>query len=535
LEAASLGHATAGFLCLRFWRVQPKQPPLGLAAHNCALSSSAKHPFFVRHLLPVLNVFGLLLTAFGLTTVIPLSVSLLYGDGTAASHVQALCATTVSGAAVWLATLRFRRELHARDAYLLVSLVWVGLPAFATLPLLLYFHSAGIPLSFTDAYFETVSGMTTTGSTVLSGLDGLPPSINFWRCLLQWMGGMGILVLAVAILPLIGSGGSNLFRAETAGPLKDMKLTPRVAETAKGLWSVYGAISLACLLAFGAGGMPWLDAWMHMFATMSLGGLSSHDASFGYFKSPLLEWICVAFMLVASCNFAVYFIALRKRSFRPVFANAEARMTLVVMIGGGLVIAGFLFGNNVYTEGGEALRYAMFNVVSIASTTGFATTDYSLWPVFAPVTMLLLSCFATSAGSTGAGIKMIRAIILARQALRELTKIPHPNAFVPIRIEGSAVENKVVFSVMAFMLMYGVSVIAATMLLLLSGLEPVTAFTAVIASVNNTGPGLGPLGPAGNYSTLTDFQTWVCTGTMLLGRIEMFSLLVLLTPQFWRR
>jgi trk system potassium uptake protein TrkH len=281
--------------------------------------------------------------------------------------------------------------------------------------------------------------------------------------------------------------------------------------------------------------MPWLDAWMHMFTTMSLGGLSSHDASFGFFDSPVLDWICVAFMLIASCNFAVYFIALRHRSLRPVLDSTETRMTVLVMAGGGLLIAGFLWTHSVYAAGADALRYAMFNVVSIASTTGYATTDYSLWPVFAPVTMLLLSCFATSAGSTGAGIKMIRAIILARQALRELTKIPHPNAVVPIRIAGAAVENKVVFSVMAFMLMYGVTVIVTTLLLLASGVDPVTAFTAIIACVNNTGPGLGPVGPAGNYSTLSDFQTWVCAGAMLLGRLEMFSLLVLLTPRFWTR
>jgi trk system potassium uptake protein TrkH len=489
----------------------------------------------VRSLLPVLKVLGSLIVAFGLIMTIPLAVAMLAQDGAAPHHAPGAALTLAFGAAVWLATRRFGRELHARDASLLVSLVWIVLPAFATIPLILYFEASGTALSFTDAYFETVSGLTTTGSSTLTGLDALPASVNFWRCMLQWVGGMGILVLAVAILPLIGSGGMNLFKAESAGPLKDTKLTPRVAETAKGLWKVYCGLSLACLLAYRAGGMSWLDAWMHMFATMSLGGLSSHDASFGHFQSAILDWIAVAFMLVASCNFAVYFIALRSRSFKPVFRSTETRMTVLVMIASGLFIAAFLMANGVYASSGDALRYAMFNVVSIASTTGFATTDYATWPVFAPVTMLLLSCFATSAGSTGAGIKMIRAIILARQALRELVKIPHPKAIVPIRIEGGVVENGVVFSVMAFMLMYGATIIVTTLLLLFSGMDAVTAFTAILASVNNTGPGLGPVGPAGNYSSLTDFQTWVCTLAMLLGRLEMFSLLVLLTPRFWMR
>lgn len=489
----------------------------------------------MRHLLPVANVFGLLTIVFALTMGVPLLDSLAQADGATDVYLESMLATLAGGGLLAAATWRHRRELHARDAFLLVSMVWVGLPAFATLPLLLWFAQAGTPLSFTDAYFETVSALTTTGSTVLTGLDALPSSINFWRCLMQWIGGMGILVLAVAILPLVGSGGMNLFRAESAGPLKDTKLTPRITETAKGLWSVYCGISLACVVAYRAGGMDWPDAWMHMFTTMSLGGLSSHDASFGHFQSPLLEWIAVFFMLVASCNFAVYFIAVYRRSLRPILASLETRMTLATMIGASLFVAIYLWWLEVYADPLEALRYASFNLVSIASTTGFASTDYATWPVFAPILMILLSCFATSAGSTGAGIKMIRAIILAKQAARELARIHHPKATLPLQVEGVSVENKVVFSVLAFMLMYGGTVIVTTLALIFSGLDPVTAFTAILASVNNMGPGLGPVGPAGNYAVLTDFQTWVCTIAMLLGRLEMFSLLVLLTPGFWRR
>ncbi|MCM5570754.1 TrkH family potassium uptake protein [Burkholderiaceae bacterium FT117] len=489
----------------------------------------------MRHILPVANVFGLLSIVFALTMLVPLIDSLSQSDGVAGVYLESIAITLAGGALLAGLSWRHRRELHARDAFLLVSMVWVGLPAFATLPLMLHFSAAGTPLSFTDAYFETVSAMTTTGATTLSGLDALPPSINFWRCLMQWLGGMGILVLAVAILPLVGSGGMNLFRAESAGPLKDTKLTPRITETAKGLWTVYCGISLACLLAYRAGGMTWPDAWMHMFTTMSLGGLSSHDASFGYFQSPLLEWIAVFFMLVASCNFAVYFIAAYRRSLAPILRSLETRMTLATMLSASLLVAVYLFAHGIYDDPLEALRYATFNLVSVASTTGFASTDYATWPVFAPILMILLSSFATSAGSTGAGIKMIRAIILAQQAVRELARIHHPKATLPLRVEGGTVENKVVFSVLAFMLMYGTTVIVTTLLLIFSGLEPVTAFTAILACVNNMGPGLGPVGPAGNYAVLTDFETWVCTVAMLLGRLEMFSLLVLLTPGFWRR
>ncbi|HVL55066.1 MAG TPA: potassium transporter TrkG, partial [Burkholderiaceae bacterium] len=402
-------------------------------------------------------------------------------------------------------------------------------------PLMLHYSAAGGALSFSAAYFEAMSGVTTTGASVLSELDRLPPSINFWRCLLQWYGGLGILILAVAILPLIGSGGMQLFKAESAGPLKDTKLTPRIAETAKGLWGIYVGLSVACLLAYRAGGMSWLDAAMHMFSTVSLGGFSSYDASFGHFDSPLLEGICVLFMLVASCNFALYFVAFRHRSARPIFSSLESRMTLLVLLGGCVVAAAVLDLNDVYDARYDGWRHALFNVVSIASTTGYSSTDYGRWPIFVPVMMILLSCFAASAGSTGAGIKMIRAIILAKQAIRELTKIQHPHAVLPLRLDQGVVENKVVFAVLAFMLMYGVTVIVATMLLLLSGLDPVTAFTAAVACVNNLGPGLGQVGPASNYGSLDAFQLWVCSIAMLLGRLEMFSVLVLLTPTFWRR
>ena len=483
---------------------------------------------------PVLRVLGILVMVFAMAMGLPLGVSWFMQDGVWRVYPQAMGITLCVGAALWWGMRRHARELQPRHGVMLVTLVWVLLPLFATLPLLLALHQVGRPLSFTHAYFESVSGLTTTGATVLSGLDALPVSVNMWRTFLQWVGGMGILILAVAVLPLLGVGGSQLFKAEAAGPVKDAKLTPRMTETAKGLWGVYALFSGSCALAYWLAGMAPLDAVMHMFTTVSLGGLSSHDASFAYFQSPLLEGIALVFMLVASCNFALYFVALRKGHWGGFWRDPELRATLTALLGGGLFVSLLLWVKGVYAPL-DALRHGMFNVVSIATTTGYATVDYLGWPVFAPVFMLLLSGVATSAGSTGCGIKMVRMLILVKQARREMTRLVHPRAVQPIRLGSKVVDNHVIFSVLAFMLVYGGTVIGLSMVLLLTDLDLVTAFSAVLASVNCMGPGLGHVGPTSNYAVLTDFQIWVCTLAMLLGRLEMLSFMALLTPAFWRR
>jgi trk system potassium uptake protein TrkH len=488
-------------------------------------------PALAHSLFPLLNILGATIAVFAVTMLAPLAVAVFDSEAVLYSYDVAFVVTLVSGSALWFVTRRFRRELKPRDGFLLVTLIWTVLPAFATLPLLLHLPA----LSFTDAYFETVSAMTTTGATTMAGLDALPASINFWRCLLQWIGGMGILVLMVAILPLLGVGGTQLFRAETAGPLKEAKLTPRITDTAVGLWSVYGGISLLCFAAYWAGGMGALDAAMHMFTTMSLGGLSPYDASFGHFGSPLLEWIAVLFMAAASLNFALYFLVVRQRSAAVLLDDTEARGTLAVLAGGVLLVAVYLLWQGTYADPLLALRMAAFNVVSIASTTGYATTDFNQWPSFAPWFMLMLSGMATSAGSTGAGIKMIRFIVLVKQARREMLRALHPRVVNPVRLRDAVVENNVIFAVLAFMLMYGTTIIAMTFLLTISGLDVISAFSAVVACVNNTGPGLNQVGPATNYGVLNDFETWVCTVAMLLGRLEMMSVFVLFTPAFWRK
>jgi trk system potassium uptake protein TrkH len=482
-------------------------------------------------LLPVVALVGRMVLMFALMLLVPLGFAVVGDDGGQRAFAIALGVTFFSGIAMSVAMRRFRRELQPKDGFVLVTLTWLLLPLFAALPLLLAMPS----LSFTDAYFEAMSGFTATGATVLSGLDGLPLSVNVWRCFLQFIGGLGIIVLAVAILPMLGVGGSQLFKAEITGPMKDAKLTPRIADTARGLWVVYFGLSVLCFFAYAAAGMGWADAFMHMCTTMGLGGLSSHDASFGFWNSPAIEAVAVVFMLLAGVNFALYFVAWRQRSLARLLGDIEVRCFYAVLGGSIALIAGYLVANGTYADLPTALRHTVFHVVSVATTTGYATQDYAQWPLFAPLLIILLGCFATCAGSTGGGIKMIRMLLLIKQARRELVRIVHPNVVNPVVVGGRAVSDRVIHSVIAFMMIYGATLVGLTMVLLFSGLDVVTAFTAVIACVNNIGPGLGEVGPAVNYGGLTDFQTWVCTFAMMLGRLELLSVLVLFTPQFWRR
>jgi trk system potassium uptake protein TrkH len=479
---------------------------------------------------PVLNVLSKVVMLFSATFLLPLALSWILADGAQHAYDDAIVITFSAGALTWFFTRKTQRELQTRDGFLLVVLTWTSLPAFATLPFLIYMPG----LSFTDAYFETVSGITTTGATILSGLDTLPLSINLWRGLLVWFGGMGLIVLAVAILPLLGVGGMQIYKAETPGPMKDTKLTPRITETAKGLYLVYVSISVACGLSYWLAGMTPFDAVMHTFATMGLGGFSSHDASFAYWNSPAIEGVTVVFMLVAGINFSTHFMAWRQRSFIAYRLDPEVRWFLIITLASALLIAIYLKAVHVYPDFLQALRYAVFNTVSIATTTGFANTDYNQWPIFAPLWMLLLSSFASCSGSTGGGMKMVRAQLLFRQGRRELTRLVHPAARLPVKLGGHVVPNNVIYAVLAFAFLYVFAIITMTLAMTASGLDFITAFSAVVASINNTGPGLSQVGPASNYAGLSDFQTWICTIAMLLGRLELLTVLVVFTRAFWR-
>ena len=485
----------------------------------------------MQRTLTVIHALGLMLMVFSIAYLMPIFTSLIYDDATLIDFLLPMLWTSATGLLMWLLTRRYRGELSIRHGYLLVVSMWTAMPAFATLPLLLVMNG----LSFTDAYFETMSGLTTTGATVLTGLDTLPPAINIWRHELNWLGGMGIIVLAVAILPLLGIGGRQLFKAETPGPMKDSALTPRITETARNLWLVYLSITIACILSLKAVGMSWLDAICHAFAAMGLGGFSTHDASVGYFNSPAIEFVLIVFMLLAAMNFATHFLAWREKSLKLYLRDAEAVATIVLILSSCLGLAVFLWWKGTYPNFWMALRHASFNLVSIATDCGFASVDFNQWPIFAPMWMLLLSCITASSGSTGGGIKMVRTLILFKQAGREFRKLLHPSVVNPMKIGGSVVPNNIVFAVLGFIFLYFMTVVTLTFALLISGLDFISAFSAIIACINNAGPGLGVVGPAGSYGVLSDFQTWVCTIAMLVGRLEIFTVLILFTPHFWRR
>lgn len=482
-------------------------------------------------LLPVLHVMGMLLIFFGVTYLMPLASSLIYADGTLPDFVDAMGVCLACGLLLTALTRRFKRELRARDGFLLVTLAWVLMATIATVPLMLAIDG----LSFTDAFFEAMSGLTTTGATVLSGLDNLPPSVNLWRHELNWLGGMGIIVLAVAILPLLGVGGMQLYKAETPGPMKDSKLTPRIAGTAKALWLVYFCMTALCIGALRMAGMNWLDAICHAFATLSLGGFSTHDASVGYFNSPLIEGILIFFMMVAGINFATHFVAWRGRSLRSYWGDIEARAFVTLIVSSTIVCSIYLWVTGTYDRLDVAFRHVAFNLVSIATDCGFASLDFGQWPVFVPLWMLFLSCVSVSSGSTGGGIKMIRTLVLTKQASRELEKLIHPNVVNPIRIGSNVIPQTISGAVLGFIFLYALVVGELTFFLVASGMDFISAFTAIIACINNAGPGLNVVGPAQNYASLSDFQTWICSLAMLAGRLEIFSLVVLFTPAFWRK
>ena len=477
-------------------------------------------------------VLSWVIMGFSFAFLVPMAWDWL-GEGGQNTRVWSWCFlfTLATGTWLWLRTRHTSRELSVRDGFLLVTLVWVVLPFYAALPLLFVVHG----ISFTDAYFEAMSGLTATGATTLAGLDLLAPSVNIWRCFLQLIGGLGIMLLAVAVLPLLGLGGTQLYKAEMPGPMKEQRLTPRVAETARGLWGVYFVLSLACFLAYRWGGMSWPDAFMHMCTTVGLGGLSSHDQSFGYWNSPELEWIAVLFMTLAGVSFARYFLMWRLHSLQPLARDAEVRAYAWVLVLSTVVITAMLLVNGVYPDFATALRQAAFQVVSVATTTGYATTDYLLWPTIGPVLMLLLGAIVSCAGSTGGGIKMVRVLILAKVTLHELVQLIHPRVVNPVTLGGQTVPARVIGAVIAYMLVYGAVLVGLSLLMLASGLDVVTAVSAIIACLNNIGPGMGKVGPAGNYAVLTDFQIWLCSLAMMLGRLELLSVLVLFTPQFWRR
>jgi trk system potassium uptake protein len=480
--------------------------------------------------LPVAHVLGLLLAATGGAYLLPVGCSLVTGDGLAHIFLAAGAVTAGTGLLLSGVTHWHRRELKPRDGFLLVTLGWLLVSVSASIPFMLALPG----LSFSDAFFEAMSGLTTTGSTVLSGLDKLPASINFWRASLHWFGGLGIIVMAVAILPMLGVGGMQLYRAETPGTVKEEKLAPRIAETARSLWFVYSIITVAGILGLRLCGMSWFDAICHSFSAVGLGGFSTHDKSIAYFNSPGIELVLIALMLVASLNFARHFVALRRLSLEPFTQDVESKASFAILAVSVVVIAVLLTWRDVY-PGITAVRHALFNVVSLATTSGMTSQDFSNWPVFAPTWMLFLSCIVCNTGSTGGGIKMFRTLLLAKQATREMKLLVHPSAVAPVRIGGRPIPERVAQSVLGFIFLYFMTVVLLTFALLLSGLDFASSIGAIVASINNTAGGLSAVGSGRTYQSLSAVQIWICPAAMLLGRLEIFSVLVLFTPAFWRK
>ena len=491
------------------------------------MSSDAR----TRAYYPALNALGLIIMIFGLLMSFPLIVSAVLGDGATLAYDQGLFVTFVAGLLLWAATRSKRRDLRVHDGFLLVAATWVVLPLFGALPLLAYIPELG----FTDAYFEAVSGLTATGATVLTGLEHLPISINLWRTFMHWVGGMGVIVLVVAILPLLGIGGRQLYKAEVPTPMKDSSLTPRIAETAKGLWLTYVLLTVSCGFSLWWVGLePW-DAVIHAFSVAGLGGFSNRDASLGHFDSVGVELVTIGFALLAGLNYATHYLALVRRSSAPYRRDPEIPFYFGVLALSTGMLTVYLLAQGVFTDVGEALRYVAFHVVSISTSLGLATHDYTLWPMFAQIWVLFLGSFVACSGSTGGGIKMMRAMILYKQVFREIVRSLHPNAVRPVRMGRNPVPENILHAVLGFSFMYMVSIVSLTLVLSAAGLELVTAFSAVVACLNNTGPGLGLVGPASNYQALGDFHKWVLCFAMILGRLEIFTFLVVLTPTFWRR
>ena len=482
------------------------------------------------HLGAVTRIFGRLLMAFSIFMLPPAGVATFYEDGQTANFLYSAGGLFVLGFLIYFPLRNYKVSLRLRDGFLVVALFWVALGFAGAVPLL----SAGVlNMPLVDAVFESIAGLTTTGATVLINLDYLPRSILYYRQQLQWLGGMGIIVLAVAVLPMLGVGGMQLYKAETPGPAKDTRIAPRISQTANRLWQIYLALTIACALAYWGAGMELFDAIGHSFSTVAIGGFSTHDASMGYFGSHTIHLIAVFFMFVSGANFALHFYAWEKRSLRHYFMDPEFRAYLGLQLGLVVVTILILLWAREYDNPTDTIVHGLFQAVSISTTTGFTTTEYVHWPVGLPVLLLLSSFIGGCAGSTGGGMKVVRWLLIYKQGMREIFRLVHPSAEIPIKLGQKAVPLRIVEAVWGFFSVYIVLFALMMLLLMVTGLDQVTTFAAISATLNNLGPGLGDV--AGNFRSVSDAAKWICIAAMLLGRLEIFTLFVLFTPTFWRR
>ncbi|MCQ8880067.1 TrkH family potassium uptake protein [Pseudoalteromonas shioyasakiensis] len=477
----------------------------------------------------IIKILGQLVVLFSITMVPPAVVSLIYKDGGGVPFVLAFIFSVVIGLMAYYPNRQQRGDLKAREGFLIVVLFWLVLGAFASIPLIFLQEPN---LSLADAVFEAFSGLTTTGATVLTGIEYLPKSVLFYRQQLQWLGGMGIIVLAVAILPMLGVGGMQLYRAEIPGPVKDSKMTPRIADTAKHLWYIYVSLTITCMLAYWAAGMDWFDAICHAFSTIAIGGFSTYDASMGHFNSPLINFICVVFLIIAAVNFTLHYAAVASRNLQVYIRDPEFKVFLFIQLALVVVCFTVLSSNNIYENGDKTLDQALFQAVSMSTTAGFATDTFSAWPLFLPILLIFSSFIGGCAGSTGGGMKVVRVFLLYLQGVRELNRLVHPRAIYSIKLGRKALPDKVVEAVWGFFSAYALVFVIIMLALMGTGMDNITAFSATAACLNNLGPGLGEV--ASHYGAISDTAKWLLTIAMVFGRLEIFTLLVLFTPTFWR-
>jgi trk system potassium uptake protein TrkH len=482
------------------------------------------------HFRVVQQILGLLLMLFSVSMLPPVFVSAWYHDGSASAFVTGFLVTLLTGIVIWAPVRWHSRDLRSRDGFLVVAGFWTLLGVFGAAPLV---FAEQPEMSITNAVFEAISGLTTTGATVLVGLDSLPPAILYYRAQLHWLGGIGMVVLAVAVLPMLGVGGFQLYRAETPGAVKDTKLTPRITETAKALWYVYLGLTSACAAAFWAAGMTFFDAICHAFATMATGGFSTHDASIAYFHSTAIDLIAMLFMVLAGVNFSLHFMVWRSRSLRTYFRDSEFKWYLTFLLALIVFVVAYLLGSGAYTDVRAAARDGAFHVISVMTSTGLGTVNFSTWPGALPVLLIFSMFIGGCGGSTAGGMKVIRWILLYRQGVREVVRLVHPAAEIPVRLGSGVVPQRVVDAVWGFFAIYIVLFGVMMLILLGTGVNQVTAFSAIAVCLNNVGPGLSSVASA--FAAMQTADKWVCVVAMLLGRLEIFTLFVLISPAFWRR
>lgn len=476
----------------------------------------------------VIRILGLLLMLFSLAIIPPILVSIIYQDNETWSFFYAFILIFVSGLLLWLPAMQAKTDLKLRDGFIIVVLFWFVLSSFGSLPLLL---SSSLNISITNAIFESISGLTTTGATILVNIDDLPKSILFYRQYLQWLGGLGIIVLAVAVLPMLGVGGMQLYKAEVAGPIKN-KLTPRITETAKWLWIVYLLMTFLCAISYYFAGMNIFDSICHSFSTIAIGGFSTHTASFGHYDNQWIELVAIFFMIAACLNFSLHYLAFKNRTISPYRNDNEAYFFLFLMGLISFLCISYIYSNSAEMNTREIIKSG-FYAISIATTTGFTNTNYVNFVGFLPVLLILFSFIGGCAGSTAGGMKVIRVMLLLKQGYRELRRLMHPNSKIKVKVGNTAINERTLETIWGFFAIYVFVFLTVMLLLMLSGLDFITSFSAVAATINNLGPGQGEV--LLNYASISDINKWILSFSMIVGRLEIFTLLVIFTPDFWKK